>query len=68
MAGGLDDRCKKVAKFMQLNWPLTPKDFVRASHLNKSHESRDWESLASRGPGVKDFWNTLFGIAGFTIR
>jgi hypothetical protein len=44
MAGGLEDSLRNVAKSMRLNWPVTPKDLVRASLLNKSQESKDRES------------------------
>jgi hypothetical protein len=61
MTGGLEDRCKKVAKSLRLNWPVTPKDLVRASKYNKSQESKDWERLGSQGHGVKDFRNDPLG-------
>lgn len=63
LAGGLKDRCKKVAKSLRLTWPVTPKDLVRASHLNKIQESKDWENLASQGHGVCDFRNDPLGNA-----
>jgi hypothetical protein len=61
MAGGLEDRCKKVANSMRLNWPVTPEDLVRISRLNKSQESKDWGILASLGQGVKDSRNDPLG-------
>jgi hypothetical protein len=61
LAGGLEDRCKKVAKSMRLNWPVTPKDLVRVRNMNKTQESKDWESLASQGLGVKYFRNDPLG-------
>jgi hypothetical protein len=60
LAGGLEDRFKKVAKSMPLNWPVTPKDLLRASYTNKSQESKDCE-LASQGHGVEDFRNKPLG-------
>ena len=63
LAGGLEDRCKKVAKSLRLTWPVTLKDLVRASHLNKIQESKDWENLASQGHGVRDFRNDPLGNA-----
>jgi hypothetical protein len=63
LAGGLEDRCKKVAKSLRLTWPVTPKDLVRASHLNKIQESKDWENLAYQGHGVRDFRNDPLGNA-----
>ena len=61
LAGGLEDRCKKVAKSMRLNWPVTPRDLVRVSRLNKTQESKDWEKLASQGHGVRDFRDDPLG-------
>ena len=62
LAGGLEDRCK-VAKSLLLSWPVTLNDLVRASHLNKIQESKDWENLASQGHGVRDFRNDPLGNA-----
>jgi hypothetical protein len=61
LSGGLEDRCKREAKSLRLNWPVTPKDLVRASLLFKSQEPKDWESLASQVNGVKDFRNDPLG-------
>jgi hypothetical protein len=41
---------------------VTPKALVRASQLNKSQESKEWESLASKIHGVKYFRNVPLGI------
>jgi hypothetical protein len=60
-SGGLEDRCKKVANALRLNWPVTSKELVRASLLYKSQESKDWETLVSQGQGVKDFRNDPLG-------
>jgi hypothetical protein len=52
---------RKSQKFMRLNWPVTPKDLVRASQLNKYQESKYWEILASQVQGVMDFRNDPLG-------
>jgi hypothetical protein len=61
MTGGLEDRCRKIAHAVRLNWPVTPKDLVRASRKNTTRESKNWEKLASQGHGVKDFRNDPLG-------
>jgi hypothetical protein len=58
LRGGLYDRCTKVAKSLRTTWSVTPKDLVRANHLNRMQESKDWDNLASR-QGVRDFRKRL---------
>ena len=50
----------------RLNWPVTPKDLVRASL--KDAESKDWEGLVSHGHGAIDFRHDPMVIAGTMIR
>jgi hypothetical protein len=61
IAGELEDRCKKVANDLRLNWPVTLRDMLRARKKFKSQESKYWEGLAFKGHRVKDFRNDPLG-------
>jgi hypothetical protein len=58
----------QVAKSMRLIWPVSSRDLVRATQLNKSQESKEWDSLASQCHGAKTSDMSLWRIANSMIR
>jgi hypothetical protein len=59
---------QKVANSLRLNWPVTPKDVLRASNNFKSQGSKEWEKLVYRVMESRTTEMTLLGIVGSMIR
>ena len=57
VTGDLEDRCRKTANSLRLNWPVTSRQVDRARRRLKAEESVKWEKLGSQGHGVSDFRN-----------